>query len=282
MLKRGWEVLIFYAHSNKPNDPSDWEPLAKHLFRVAEQAEAFGAPLEIAAAAKVAGLLHDLGKYTPAFQARLSGSASRVDHSTAGAKLVFDLAAKADDSWVAALIAHAIAGHHAGLPDTRGSDDANLDRRLAGFDLAVLDSGHRDIVPERAEGLLPAFSWGTSPDALARQLAMLGRMIFSCLVDADFKTTERYYESIGERTKDRDWPALKDRLPVFLAGFDEEIAGFGPPETDIAAHRAEILATVRERAAMAPGLFTLNVPTGGGKTLASLGFALDHARASGD
>ena len=130
--------------------------------------------------------------------------------------------------------------------------------------------------------MFPHFDWDlTSPLAPARQFAMLGRMIFSCLVDADFKATERYYESIGERRKDREWSTLADCLPAFLTGFEAKIAGFGAPRSELAMRRAEILSTVRERAAMTPGLFTLNVPTGGGKTLASLGFALDHAKRHG-
>lgn len=273
--------MEFYAHSTERTDRSDWELLPDHTAAVAGRAEGFGAPLRIGAAARIAGLLHDIGKYAPAFQARLVGAMSRVDHSTAGAKLVLGLAGTAGDRLVAMLVAQAIAGHHAGLPDRRGSDDANLDRRVELFDGAVLDPAHREALPETLAALLPAFSWDPSQDARAGQLALLGRMIFSCLVDADFKETERFYESLGERNKDRDWPTLGDRLPAFREGLAAAIAAFGEPASGIAGHRAEILQAVRARAAMAPGLFTLNVPTGGGKTLASLGFALDHAAIHG-
>ena len=274
--------MTFYAHSNRPDDPSDWEPLADHLDAVANRAEQFGKDLQIGAAARLAGALHDLGKYAPAFQARLAGAKTPVDHSTAGAKSVLALPGTAEDRLVAALIAHAIAGHHAGLPDSRSADDASLEARIKGFDEAALDDTFRAHVPETAAGLFPGFDWDqTSSAALACQFAMLGRMIFSCLVDADFNATERFYESIGERAKDREWPTLAACLPSFLAGFEAKIAAFGTPKSDLATNRAEILSTVRERAAMTPGLFTLNVPTGGGKTLASLGLALDHAKRYG-
>ena len=209
--------MTFYAHSNRRDDPSDWERLADHLDAVAALAELYGEPLGIAAAARLAGALHDLGKYAPAFQARLAGAKSPVDHSTAGAKSIMALAGKAEDRLVAALIAHAIAGHHAGLPDSRSADDSSLEARIKGFDEAGLDDAFREHVPETAAGLFPHFDWDlTSPLAPARQFAMLGRMIFSCLVDADFKATERYYESIGERRKDREWSTLADCLPAFL------------------------------------------------------------------
>ena len=273
---------IFYAHSTARSDRSDWELLQDHLQAVAKNAERFGQPLGIGPAVRTAGLLHDIGKFDTKFQARLMGSTEKVDHSTAGARTVVNLAKTYDEKLVAALVAHAIAGHHAGLPDSRSSGDTSLEARIGSFDVGVLDRAHCSILPETLAGLFPSFAWDmSSAPALGGQLAMLGRMIFSCLVDADFKETERFYETVGERKKDRDWQTLVECLPVFLQGFDARIAGFGAPENDLARHRTNILGTVRKRAAMAPGLFTLNVPTGGGKTLASLGFALDHAAIHG-
>ena len=103
-------------------------------------------------------------------------------------------------------------------------------------------------------------------------------MLFSCLVDADFKDTEAFYATQpGAREPDRTWPALAGILPQLRNGFDSHMAKKGLASSRINSLRADILASVRAKAAMAPGLFTLNVPTGGGKTLASLSFALDHA-----
>ncbi|WP_322786518.1 CRISPR-associated helicase Cas3' [Afifella pfennigii] len=263
-------------------DRSAWEPLAGHLAAVARRAADFARPLQIEQLAALCGALHDLGKFSSAFQARLQGSPERVDHSTAGAKAVLDLFPHQPESFVAWLAAQAIAGHHAGLPDRRGSDGGTLEERLEGFRMEGLDPAFRAALPERVCGLLPPFDWNApDPSRGAFRFAMLGRMLFSCLVDADFKETERFYERAGQRQKDRDWPSLTECLPDFLTGFDRKIASFGGPSTEIARLRAEILATARERAAMPPGLFTLNVPTGGGKTLASLGFALDHAKRHG-
>ncbi len=112
------------------------------------------------------------------------------------------------------------------------------------------------------------------------RLAFFGRMLFSCLVDADFKDTEAFYNAVEGRTVDRDWPALPSILPQLIQRLDAHFAKF-TTVNEINTRRSEILAHVRSKAAMEPGLFTLTVPTGGGKTLASLAFALDHALAHG-
>ncbi|MEX2521029.1 MAG: CRISPR-associated endonuclease Cas3'', partial [Paracoccaceae bacterium] len=246
-------------------------------------AAAFGAPAGISAAARFAGLLHDLGKYKASFQARLAGSNERIDHSTAGAAVVGHLAQGDDDAVIAELIAYAIAGHHAGLPDGNSADFACLTDRLKSFDESDIDPVWRREIAFAPQRLMPALDFGGKgdADALAFGLALLGRMIFSCLVDADFKDTEAFYCVVEGRAADRCWPTLASLPPELLPAFDRHMGRFGAPRGPVGRLRAEILAHVRARAGDAPGLFTLTVPTGGGKTLTSLGFALDHARAHG-
>lgn len=271
--------MEFFAHSGRENDRTDWQRLDDHALRVARLAAVFAAPIGLERAAYLAGLLHDLGKYTPAFQARLAGSPQSVDHSTAGAAHVIALTKMLSDDWLMAqLIAYGILGHHAGLPDRLGFDE-RIDRFNADAQRAVDNVWRNELEPE-STGLFPS-RFQSSREHGKFQLGLMARMIFSCLVDADFKDTEEHYCKIDGLQKNRDWASLSDLLPSLIARFDNHMTGLGRGGVDINALRSDILAHVRSKAVDAPGLFTLTVPTGGGKTLASLGFALDHARAHG-
>ncbi len=271
---------MYYAHSAPDLAKDRWQPLEKHLKQVAEMAGGFAASFGAERAAALAGLLHDLGKYTPAFQARLEGGKS-VDHATAGARQARDLAEKASqlDKITAELIAYAIAGHHTGLPDKIRSD-ASLDERLK-KPLEALDAiWCKEITPEVTD-IWPCLPLDKTKAAF--QLGFLGRMIFSCLIDADRRDTEAFCAQSEGWVPDRDWPLLTGIIGRFLDRFNAYMSDKQARATDtpVNALRREILAHVRTRAAEKPGLFTLTVPTGGGKTLASLAFALDHAKAHG-
>ena len=120
-----------YAHSGRAADRSDWQLLPDHLQATATLAAHRAVPLKLQATAHMAGLFHDFGKYDPAFDRVLSGGNERVDHSTAGAALLYSRA-PAGLRGVAEIVAYAILGHHAGLPD-RDRTDASMARRLDGF-----------------------------------------------------------------------------------------------------------------------------------------------------
>jgi CRISPR-associated endonuclease/helicase Cas3 len=181
----------------------------------------------------------------------------------------------------AVLVAHAIAGHHAGLPDRIG-DASSLNERVQGADLICLDQAWSTELTFEADNLAPAFAFNSKINGAFR-LAFLGRMLFSCLVDADFKDTEAFYNRVEGTTADREWPELRAILPGFIERANAELATKAAlgGETPVNRLRQRALAHVRSKAAEAPGLFTLTVPTGGGKTLTSLAFALDHARTHG-
>ncbi len=126
--------MIFFGHSATGLDESDWQRLSEHLQQVAALAGQFAAAFGAAELGHCAGLLHDLGKYTDAFQRRLRGSAEKVDHSTWGARV-----ALARYPSLGYLLAYGIAGHHAGLANGNGE-------------------GRRTSLQERLNAVLPALA----------------------------------------------------------------------------------------------------------------------------
>ncbi|HAQ01173.1 MAG TPA: CRISPR-associated endonuclease Cas3'', partial [Rhodospirillum rubrum] len=274
---------MYYAHSLETGgDKTRWQPAADHAFATGHLAAGFAQSFGAEKAARLAGLLHDLGKYCRAFQARLEGAPERVDHATAGAITVRALLAGSSDRWdrtLGEILSYVIAGHHGGLPDWQGLAD-----RLKA-DLSGLDPVWRDEIAVAPQGLAPSLTPHPSKERLPFQLAFLGRMIFSCLVDADFKDTEAFYEREAGTRSDRLWPLLPAIIDRLIARFNDHMATKAPlagePVSAVTLLRQDVLAQARARAAMSEGLFTLTVPTGGGKTLASLGFALDHAKRHG-
>lgn len=259
----------FYAHSGLHSDQSDWQLLADHLSAVGRLAADFANPFAASELANVAGRLHDLGKYTEAFQQRLCGGA-RVDHATWGARIACE-----QYGAIGRLLAFGIAGHHAGLANGRDPGERTpLNDRLRAQLPHLLPVWRDEIGLPAQNSLTPPAGFTPIKERGQFQLAFLVRMIFSCLVDADFLDTEAFYQRIEHSKSSRDGAqpslvALRSRLDTYLGGFKADSA--------VNQLRAEVMATVRERSAFVPGLFSLTVPTGGGKTLASLAFALEHA-----
>ncbi|MGH7057473.1 MAG: CRISPR-associated helicase Cas3' [Acetobacteraceae bacterium] len=261
--------MTIYAHSRPGRPQSEWEPLARHAAEVGEGAASAAGAFGWESAARAAGLLHDAGKCSAEFQARLHeppGRGRRVDHSTKGATLACELYGI---DFIGRMLALCIAGHHAGLPDPE-----ELDRRISG-PIPNADRWHDHIAPAPKAELKPSrkFPSAGSPvqDAFAQSL--LVRMLFSCLVDADFLATERFL-SDGSIRRGISVPlaTLERSLERYL-----EQKEWQAKPTRLNALRREIRLHAQAKAAAEPGFFRLTVPTGGGKTLTSLGFALRHA-----
>jgi len=273
---------IHYAHTKTAPDGTslpevEWQPLENHLDGVSTLAAHFASAFAAEQWGRLAGLWHDIGKYSDDFQNYLRAASSldvhnadsvaRTDHSTAGAQH----AARSLEV-LGHILAYAIAGHHSGL----------LDAISSGGDL--LSRLKKSVAPWTARSdVLDAVTNLDPPPVLAQafsrrdafSVAFFTRMIFSCLVDADFLDTEAFMDS--ERSTSRmTWPRdILQRMDGALAAF---VSTFGSPQNKVDRARHEVRRACIEATELPPGLFSLTVPTGGGKTLASLAFALKHAQ----
>lgn len=272
-----------YAHS-LPNCPTEhWQRLDNHLSEVARLASQFAQGIGSADWTWNLGLLHDIGKTADKFQAYLRREnhvddveydhvgPGKVNHSSAGAAL-----AEKRHGLLGRALAYVVAGHHAGLPDYYTTDGGRgvLTERLleGGTDLESI----RAAVGELHSALLPLSKFPSY--VKQNNFHCWVRMIFSCLVDADFLDTEAFMQP------ERAWPRVESAsLSELKEALDRHMAKLAAScdDTPVNRARAEILAACRVAARSKPGLFCLTVPTGGGKTLAAMSFALDHAALHG-
>jgi CRISPR-associated endonuclease/helicase Cas3 len=273
----------FFAHSLPGRSVCEWQDLEDHLRNVARSAKEFAEPFGSGDWGYAAGLLHDIGKYSDEFQQMLIRASDEdtsseflhgPDHSSAGAQEINKRVADG----LGKLLAYAIAGHHSGLLDGK-SNDACLEKRLS-KEIPNYSSCAAVIVEAVPKLQLPDhLKQKESYELIAFRLQLFVRMIFSCLVDADRLDTEAFHNagkaalrqvrvSLGE---------LRGKVLEKIGDLQRKAERGDMPCTVVNRKRREVSEQCMQAAQKHPGIFSLTVPTGGGKTLSSLAFALEHA-----
>ncbi len=262
--------MEYYAHTAETEtgerlSQEHWQPLSEHLRNVADKAQKFSEQFGLTA--KWTGLIHDLGKYRDPFQEYLKGGrpgSVETHHAVYGAALAFQR------QWLGP--AFAIAGHHAGLHNVSDlqalvcAEKYDAINRLHSL-IKHFESELDKIPEELAE---PEFADPNKDKAVTEFYV---RMLFSCLVDADFLDTEQFCIGRERSTMTLDAPLLLERLKVYRDNFDSS--------GELNKLRNKVFEDCLSKATEPTGFFSLAVPTGGGKTLSGMAFALEHAQQHG-
>lgn len=274
------EAATAYAHSIKGRPVADWERLPVHLCEVGNETAMRADKFGCASLGMVLGQLHDFGKFKTAFQDYLHDpTVLGKGHSTAGA-----VYAIRHLGIVGKIIAHAVASHHAGLKDNLLARDGRLESAAGELDLALAGFASASSGFTLPDPPVPPTGFepdGPGPSLSGFQFAFLIRMLFSCLVDADRFCTARFYAPFDGQVVEHGPKATIDQLSAKLTAWmdakAQEREENGEATRSVNQRRAEILASVRSHVTDPRRVFTLTVPTGGGKTLTGLDFALRYA-----
>ena len=268
----------------KQDEMGEWRThsLEEHLKGVAKLAEEFASQFGNDDWARASALLHDLGKGSSDFQEYICEKSGykpeahienenipgRVNHSTHGAVWAVDHFPQ-----IGKIPAYLISGHHAGLPDWHHEMGVggNLEYRLSPSEVALLPSLSDEFIKEVTYKILPPETSPCDTVLEDEQIHLWIRMLFSCLVDADFLDTEEFMDEGKAEIRNRhvSFPELKKR-------FDRHMERIATDSTEVNRLRQQILSECRGAGSLEPGLFSLTVPTGGGKTLSSMAFALEY------
>lgn len=254
--------MKYWAHSKNENEKPHY--LKEHLERTAQLCESFTSKWGYPALGYFLGLVHDLGKYSEEFQSYLNSFEGKVDHSSLGMywtyKNSFDF------------LALAVASHHGGLPD------------IVKFSNRIEKARKNDLIKKKKNTInrfkkeidLPSKFEFDVPDFEGLKLEFFIRMCFSALVDADFLDTESHFSPENFELRRANMKSIPQLLEIFKDDQDGLI--YGARDTYLNEVRNNIYQTVYSKAEHDQDIFSLTVPTGGGKTRTGIGFALKHAK----
>ena len=275
--------MEIYAHSLEGKPPSEWQTLEDHSNGTAELAAKFAGAFGCENYGRLIGLLHDIGKARESFQAYLlksNGYDSVEDsweHTHSGVGALW-LRENAKGQGELAMLTYCLLGHHVGLPDFNKGEGSWISRMKN--EAAILQEGAvQDWIANNA----PQWKGITikRPDFLSSADSTYSfwiRMMFSCLVDADCLDTEAFMQPFKAKVRETKGDSIESLERVFTAELDKKQAEARQRNpSPVNAVRAEIRKACEEAAEQPQGLFSLSVPTGGGKTLSSTAFALKHA-----
>ena len=262
---------MYFAHSTGNPDKKDWQLLKNHLVNVAGIASGFASDFYSRELAYAGGLLHDIGKYSNEFQRRLEGTIIHVDHSTAGAKE----ARSKYDKVQSLLLGYIVTGHHGGLLNY-GSAESGLEERLSKGDLPDYSAYKDEISLPDLKTFHPNIK--KIENQIGFSVSFYIRMLYSCLVDADSLDTEEFVnpDRFLLRGHFDSFDILRKKFEDHMGKTLSQIK-----VNKINRYRRDIYEQCMEAASNPPQMFTLTVPTGGGKTLSSMAFALEHLKKNG-
>lgn len=280
--------MEFIAHVR--SDDQVIQSVRQHLVDAKILAEDWGRPLGLSNVCGLAALLHDMGKYSDAFQHYIRRAVSgekvkrgEVDHATAGGRLLFDtLKGKSSKQLLAEIVSNAIISHHGNLHDyVQGEDSPFLQRvevktleeyevcKQRFFDEVISEVDFNDYVEVAHRQL---WSYLKRIGATVPNSSFLTKLIFSILIDADRTNTRQFEENKIDS-------GLTDYLTVYKGRLEQHITRLSTSSivSPINALRQKMSEQAMHHAKQPSGIYTLSIPTGGGKTLASLRYALHHA-----
>lgn len=307
--------LNYIAHVRKQD--GGIQTVSTHLLEVGAIARQLASKINIPEAGELIGLLHDFGKYSQAFQDYIQSGTGiidpdsenfvnagalkgKIDHSTAGAQWVWQALSKygknGEGKLCGQILALCIASHHSGLIDcldpdgnnifgirlTKPDDKTKLSECKKNADSEILEQAGKLAGSELITALCKQLRQLTLPEQhgqaisatiKAFYLGFFTRFLFSCLIDADRINSADFENPDNAYCRNRavDWEVAISRLELFLADQKNN-------DLPINAVRRNISDICKTRSQDKQGIYTLTVPTGGGKTYASLRFALHHAQ----